>query len=396
MTTENRDDCLTSLVDWVQFTFPYVTDLNLAYEVLGIPEEEWTDMPNGLYRYMKQKTHGKIKLLYEGIDARMGIHIQISGQGCREYETYYGNYNSDTWPCLFGRVLDCHGHFTRVDLAIDEFRYNGEKPYFSVSQLLARVKRNQCKSKFKTVQAMQKMKIEGGVNLGYTIYFGSVLSDIQARVYEKNHERRNEGFELQEQLTTWNRFEVEMSDERAQAAVMTILSGVHPGAVVYGIISHYIDFLDKVKDDSNKARWPRSKFWDDYLNAASKLRLAVKAPDKTIPEKESWLKKFVYPTLTEVWVANGCPGEDWLVELLDNGMERMTEQQWIRAESFMVKMKEEKDRLDEKKKAIYERKQEERMREVYKQRHKYDFAAEPFGQEKETRSNESPSSNDLV
>ena len=120
--------------------------------------------------------------------------------------------------------------------------------------------------------------------------------DIQARAYEKNHERRNEGVEVQDKLTVWNRFEIQMSDERAQYAVMTIMLGIDAGVVVFGILSHYIDFLDKVQGDSNKSRWPRSQFWDKYLNSAAKLRLAIRAPDKTIPEKESWLKRQICPS----------------------------------------------------------------------------------------------------
>ena len=169
--TIDRHQCLTTLVDSVKFTFPYSTDLNLAYEVLGIPEDDFMDMPFGLYRYTKQRACGAVAFYTRGIDARMGVHVQISGEGCREYETHWCNFDRDTWICLFDRVISCNGTFSRLDLAIDEFRYSGEQPFFTIGSLIARVKRNMCKSKFKTVRVIQKIRIEGGENLGNTIYF---------------------------------------------------------------------------------------------------------------------------------------------------------------------------------------------------------------------------------
>ncbi|MDO3682096.1 replication initiation factor domain-containing protein [Paenibacillus ehimensis] len=356
---------LISLVDWVQFTIPLTSDLQVVYDLLGIPSEEWKDMPKGLFSYAKQKAAGGIKLLYEPIsqNADMGIHILMSGQACREYETYFGRYN---WEQLFNRVLVAGGHFTRLDLAVDEKRYHGEKPYFKIRTLVGKVKRNECRSKFRSARRIEKLNIGDGSSLGNTVYFGSPQSLIEIRAYEKNFERENAGKQVEEQLTTWNRVEIEMRDERAQMAVYAICSGMPSGQLVFGILSNYLNFVDRQQGDTNKARWPISKWWLNYLDGAKKLVLALQAPDKTIDQKQTWLVKQVIPTFAEVWYALGGPGADFFSEILTEGMDRMNEAQWQRAEQYREQLQREFELLAQKKQEKYEAEEGKRKFEAYR------------------------------
>lgn len=326
---------LTSLIDWLQFTLPIGSNLQTAYEVLGIEESEFKEMPRGLLGYAKHRACGEIKVLSEG-KLDMGVHVLMSGQACREYETYH----ADGWEPLLSRIFEADGRTTRFDLAVDERRYKGEKPFFTLRQMISKVKRDECKSKFKKARRIETIRIEGGRSEGQTIYFGSAFSDIQFRVYEKDYERENAGKENEAHLTTWNRFELQMRDERAQAAVMAILSGISSGRLVFGIMSNYVDFLDRQRSDSNKARWPRTKWWDDFLASAEKLRLAKQAPDKTIDRKREWMEKQVTPTFAQLFISSNY-SQEFLVEMVERGLQNMSEAQMDQAELYLEKWKDE-------------------------------------------------------
>ena len=234
---EQTSNGLISLVDWLQFTIPHPVTLETVYNLFGMLEDDFKDLPRGLYSYTKQKASGDIRILYEGT-AEMGIHVQMSGQGCRQFETYY----DVTWEELFYRIIELNGKFTRIDLAIDDIRYRNDPPYFTLQQLIRKTKRNECKSKFKKARRVETIEIGSGQSKGQTIYFGSSQSDVQVRAYEKNFERENEGKELEEHLTAWNRVEIQLCDDRANATVLAILSGVIIGEIAFGILSHYMDF----------------------------------------------------------------------------------------------------------------------------------------------------------
>lgn len=335
---------LISLIDWLSFTLKTMAHesehgmIRTAITVsdvctlLGIPESEFVDMPRGLHGYHHQKTCGDIRILYGGT-ADMGIHVQMSGQGCRQWETYFG----ESWTDLIQRLLEHDANISRIDLAVDDIRYDDDKPYFKVGDLIKRAKKGLCRSKWRSAQPTEKIKLADGTSHGKTIYYGSPTSKLQLRIYEKNFERQNAGKELEEGLTAWNRIELQLADDRAQTTAELIFRGAETGEIIFGILSHYINYVDD-NGDSNKARWPISQFWLDFLNDAAKLRLAAKAPDKTIPIKQGWLHNQVSATQAEVWYALGSPGEEYFVDMMERGLLKMSEAQWKRAEAYREMM----------------------------------------------------------
>ncbi|MCG3056041.1 replication initiation factor domain-containing protein, partial [Escherichia coli] len=115
---------------------------------------------------------------YDGSE-NMGVHLQMSGQGCREYEAL----NKKKWKELFFDFICYNAKFTRLDVAIDDFQ-----GYFTIGSIERKVKDRLLTSKFKKARTMETILIESGKGEGKTIYFGSSQSSIQVRMYEKNHE----------------------------------------------------------------------------------------------------------------------------------------------------------------------------------------------------------------
>jgi phage replication initiation protein len=330
---------LITLIDWCAFTIPpdavaddsgrLVTPDDVC-ELLKMPGGDWVEMPRGLNGYSKQRACGDIKILYAG-QANMGIHVMMTGQGCRQFETYYGEL---TWEQLFYRVKEVGGKFARIDLAVDDIRYNGDPPYWTVRQLVRKIKRNECRSKFKTGLRLEGLNLGTGESTGDTLYAGSPQSMIKIRIYEKDCERAKAGMMLEEDLTAWNRLELELKDDRAGAAVDWLQKGLNAGQIAVGVLAHYVDMVDKQADDDNKARWPRSKFWSEYLDAVAPLPLAPRAPDRTIDSKREWLERQMAPTLAQVMYAGGSFTLDDFVELIEQGWERMSEAQWSLADKY--------------------------------------------------------------
>jgi phage replication initiation protein len=319
---------LRSLVDWVSFSFVFVHDLQKIFDILCIPATEFCDMPNGLHGYRKQKACGHIRILYEGT-AEMGIHVEMSGQGCREFESYFNL----GWDVFFDRVISNRGKFTRLDVAIDDF-----EGYFSVKQLIRKAKEGCCKSKFKKARYMETISLDDGSTGGTTIYFGQPSSMIKIRVYEKNHERLSHGDDLEEGLEIWNRTEIESKKERADLLAAAIAySDVALGTIIRGVLSNYLNFLDK-GDDENKSRWKVSKFWQRFLNDVEPLILTKKAPDRSIQRIQHWVDRQIEPSLALLFLAKES-NLDFLVEALNNGMERLTERDLQMLELYKTQQK---------------------------------------------------------
>jgi phage replication initiation protein len=366
---DDRDEVLRVLVDWLQFTVKNMT-LTQVFELIGIPESEFTDLPKGLYFYTKQKICGDIRVLYEGNNgADMGIHVQMSGQGCREFESFY---NGD-WYALWANILNNRGQIARFDIAVDEFRYNGQRPFWTVPQLIRKTKKGETRSKWKNLRRMESIRIANGQSEGHTAYFGSAMSDIQLRCYEKNKERENAGKEIEEQLTTWNRAELQLSDDRAQDAITAILKGDLGGEVFFRLVKNYINFTDKVPGDTNKSRWPISQWWTDYLGGVDKLQIARQAPDKTIEAKKEWINRQVNPSMAEIWYANGSPGPDMFWTMIRDGLDRMSEAQWARADNYLLQREREEGEHKERRKKRREQQLEYQKQQL--EQHRMEVAA---------------------
>lgn len=331
---------LRACVDWVQVTFTFGQNLQRIYEILGINESEFLDQPAGLYGYRSHKKCGHISVLYDGSDG-MGIHVQMSGQGCREYETFHGV----TWKQFFMSCMANEANFTRVDVAIDDIAYVGQQPYFTVNRIYRKIKEGCCKSVFFKGKYIESLELGTGDSLGETLYFGKDQSDVQIRMYEKNFERMHAGKEIQEDITHWNRVEVQARRSKAQAVVLYLVNHDDVAYIVKGILKNYISFLVKNDRDSNRRRWAVCKWWLDFLDNSEKLKLSMSAPDMTIERAKSWFAKQVEPTMGMLFYAMGSDW-DYFVEAINNGMERMTENQKRIAEEFMRQREAEKEEWD--------------------------------------------------
>lgn len=304
---------LRSLVDWVSATFSAQTPPEMVCEKIGLPYGLFVQMDRGALGYRKQLRFGHISIYYDG-NPGMGVHLEMSGQGCREYESL----SRVGWDYLFELILQ-HGHFTRLDVAIDDF-----DGYFTVGQVIDHVRKGLCTSKFKKGKAIESYHISDGSGAGKTLYFGSPQSRIKIRFYDKLLERIAAGKEIEEDLTFWNRVEVELRNERADQMADEIIRSEYLGETIMGVLKNYIGF--KVKGtDSNKSRWPDAKWWQEFVGDVEKLKLSKVAPDRTVTRIKNWIDRQTPRSLALLFRAMG---DDYyyLQQLIEKGLEQLTDQ----------------------------------------------------------------------
>jgi phage replication initiation protein len=324
---------LRALVDWVSFTFTSEDfSLENVFNLLNLEQKNFVPFGGKVYGYISHIQYQGITIHYDG-QKGMGIHIEITGQGCRWYENGREEYGK-SWDKLFSEILENDGHFTRLDVAIDDFH-----GYFRIPRLVTLIKKQCLISKFRRAKPIEDIEIGSGESIGTTIYYGRPQSEIQIRMYEKNFERLSAGVEVDEKVTCWNRTEIQARDMRAYAIARHIAKGdMELGELVSGILANYLRFV-KPTNDSNRRRWPTAPFWEKFLRNAQKISLSLVAPDMTIERKAGWLFDQISKTFFQVWTAFKNNPE-MLDQFLKAGEERMSEDDWKLVEDFQRVTKE--------------------------------------------------------
>ncbi len=198
-----------------------------------------------------------IAIYYEGRDENMGVCIELSGQGCRAFETY-GNGDYDrVFQEYFLNIQSMK--ITRLDVAFDD-----QEGLLDIQQLSDDTRLCEFVSKFKSAL------VEYGVpttERGNTIYLGSKHSDFFIRIYDKAKER---GFT---DGRHWIRIELQMRQKYAMSFIKDGYSPEFLKAGFMGVLKTYIRYVDDPGTDSNRWRWPLKEYWSRFLGAAEKVQL---------------------------------------------------------------------------------------------------------------------------
>ena len=290
-----KEEPVRALVDWVRVTFFDVPIEQVILVFLGMKLEDFQKIDKGRYRYRKTLRRGNISLYYDGVEEGMGILLDISGEGCRELESWEGFVG---WKGFFEACLYHDCNFPRLDIAIDD-----RKGYFNMKQIEKKVDRKEVVSRFKGVEKHEKQSLSDDEPNGMTVMFGSRQSMVCIRFYDKLKERARKkkdtgGWDI------WNRVEVELKDERAKKVVEYIAEGKKIGELVKGILAHYIRFVSKPRGaDSNKRRWKTWRNWERFLKGVQAIKLGTAPEEKTIEENIDWIKRQVSKTMLKVVMA---------------------------------------------------------------------------------------------
>lgn len=285
--TDNRiSEDLICLFDWLSFTIKKNISIDIIIsDFLKMNSDDFIELDRGNYGYKRQVANGNVRIYFEGKED-MGIHVQLSGQGCRQIEE---SLQGD-WLTLFKKIIDVEGTFTRLDLAVDDFI-----GLLDIEKIQKKTKRKEYVSRFTNWEIRTSCKNDSD-KYGKSVYFGSAKSDIRLRFYDKAAEQELENLH-------WVRTELQLRNERANVAIQLYLTGKSIGEIVAGVLKNYIRFVNP-SSDSNKWRWKTSKFWDEFIAGAEKLKLTMGQKKKTLDDVCAWINKTVSPSLALIVMAS--------------------------------------------------------------------------------------------
>lgn len=300
--SENR-----TLIDWSSFTFKHNNPREGA-RIIGIDSSIFSELPFGFSGYRKSLKLGNISIYYDGRED-MGCHVEMTGQGCRQYE---GHFIHNPWLKLFENVFAEGGHLTRLDIAIDNV--DGTLTLDRILDAI-RLHETSIRTQFGEWRHLQKGSFENGKEItGNTIYLGSSKSHIQFRIYDKAQESGVDGF--------WIRFELQLRNKRAHEAARLFSTGESIAFIATGIINTYFAIINN--DDSNKSRCSLQSWWAEWLQSTEKIGLSTAQSIKLVSETMAFIKRQYSPSLAMIKQhLGGVLFKDFVQEIVEDGNERM-------------------------------------------------------------------------
>ncbi|HFV7435791.1 TPA: replication initiation factor domain-containing protein [Staphylococcus aureus] len=298
-----------AVVNWVQVTF-HITPISAVIEdVIGLPITLFKKRNSGIYFYNRGYEFSNIKLYYSSDDESMGIHLQLTGTGCREFEHHLQQLNK-TWQDFFDKCLSVNANFTRIDIAIDDY-----KTYLKVPLLIKKAEKAECVSRFRSGSAINGFNLSDGRSKGATFYIGSKQSNLYCRFYEKNYEQAFKRHCDVEDIGLWNRYEIQMRKAYAVNCAKVLSRTDNISEIVKSILHNNLRFISPPKDgnDKNRKRWPLYRPWALFIKDTEKLNLTTRPTLKSIEDNLDWLCKQVATTLDTVLTAESMAQSEGLL-----------------------------------------------------------------------------------
>lgn len=257
------------LYDWITFTTKIHSVEDIIY-ILGLIDVTFVPLDRGMNGYPFCLFYAGISICYGG-RPEMGICVNMSGEGCRSWETY-GNGD---YKALFDLIIENYSdkadkrqmNLTRLDVAYDDFE--GILDIFDIYQSCIaggydydnnRLYTGNFVTRFSTFSALTGSK-------GLTCDFGSVKSDVYIRIYDKKAEQGRKD------IDHWVRVELQL---RRENAIGFILLTGNLSDNYFGVLNNYLRFVTPDPNDSNKRRWKSAEWWDKFLETHDRLSIYQK------------------------------------------------------------------------------------------------------------------------
>lgn len=315
---------LTACIDWLNVTFKELEQWENVADFLGLNRMLFELKDKGGKGYTKSAVFDNIKIFYAG-NENMGVLLELSGAGCREYEQRFEN--GLNWSIFIAKCLQHNVNISRIDIAIDDFDKR-----IDFKTVMQKIKNGEVSSRLKTGSNYSRYMLSDGQKRGETIYFGE--SAVIIRFYDKKEERLAKGYEMAQELESWQRYEVQLRDDRALTIAREIAKGGESiGVLVKRVLKHYLTFKKRNPKDNNKSRWAVAWFWSKFLGDVEALSFSQVAPEQSIMRKKIWISRQV---ATSYAMLRKALGDDALLDdyirLLGN--EKMNDKQARIVENF--------------------------------------------------------------
>lgn len=309
----NPEAPLTMLVDYVRIRFPTLDIGHIIKDILQLNIQYMIHEDFGHYSYTEHYYIGDI-FVYTSPDEEKGVLLELKGKGCRQFESYLLAQERSWYDFLMDALVD-GGVMKRLDLAI-----NDHTGMLDIPELTEKCRNEECVSVFRSFKSyasgeLVKHEEQDKAGMGYTLYIGSLKSEVYFCVYEKSYEQYIKlGIPIEE-APIKNRFEIRLKNERAYYAVRDLLTYYDAERTAFSIINRYVRFVDK-EADKKRSDWKLSVRWAWFIGENREpLKLTTKPEPYTLDRTLRWIQRQVDPTLKMLETITAKTGVDYLKEI---------------------------------------------------------------------------------
>lgn len=249
MTEQNR-----VIYDWLTFTTK-IHSLPDVVALLGLTDVKFENM-RGRYCYQDRINYGGINIMFNGRED-MGICVEMSGQGCRDFETYgNGEYQTifdlitESWNA---DVQKREMNITRLDVAYDD--YIG---LLDLNYLMSAAQKGDYTSRCSDIEVIYS-------NKGCSVCHGSRLqSAVYIRIYDKKKERNRDD------LNHWVRCELKLKDDSARGFIK-LSDDIRKN--YFDVLNNYLRYVLPSNNTTNKCLVPTSPEWLRFIESWEKVSI---------------------------------------------------------------------------------------------------------------------------
>ena len=309
----NPEAPLTMLFDYGRIRFPTLDIGHIIKDILQLNIQYMIYEDFGHYSYTEHYYIGDI-FVYTSPDEEKGVLLELKGKGCRQFESYLLAQERSWYDFLMDALVD-GGVMKRLDLAI-----NDHTGMLDIPELTEKCRNEECVSVFRSFKSyasgeLVKHEEQDKAGMGYTLYIGSLKSEVYFCVYEKSYEQYIKlGIPIEE-APIKNRFEIRLKNERAYYAVRDLLTYYDAERTAFSIINRYVRFVDK-EADKKRSDWKLSVRWAWFIGENREpLKLTTKPEPYTLDRTLRWIQRQVDPTLKMLETITAKTGIDYLKEI---------------------------------------------------------------------------------
>ncbi|MFI3886749.1 replication initiation factor domain-containing protein [Streptococcus parauberis] len=316
---------LTASIDYLRVRFRTCQFQRIINEVMGLGNKPFISEVYSRYGYTGFESFNHINLYYAVDDDQQGTLIEMTGQGCREFEWYLINEQKRSWTDFFKKCYEFSSsfedkhfdrkdfvRFTRIDIALDE--HYSEIGNYDLGRLNEKKEAGLISRKAKKYRF-----IDGESNKksdGKTIYFGTRQSDIMLSFYEKDYEQCAK---LKLELSTYhklyglkNRYEIRLNGD---ASNKFIFDHIHKktdiGLEAIKVLNYQLQVFE-MKD----SRRVLDVEWYSIFGVTDVVKFEMKPKYFPIGEKEyQWYERSVAGVRKRLEIIENITGKSRLEEI---------------------------------------------------------------------------------
>ena len=316
---------LTASIDYLRVRFRTCQFQRIINEVMGLGNKPFISEVYSRYGYTGFESFNHINLYYAVDDDQQGTLIEMTGQGCREFEWYLINEQKRSWTDFFKKCYEFSSsfedkhfdrkdfvRFTRIDIALDE--HYSEIGNYDLGRLNEKKEAGLISRKAKKYRF-----IDGESNKksdGKTIYFGTRQSDVMLSFYEKDYEQCAK---LKLELSTYhklyslkNRYEIRLNGDASNKFIFDhIHKKTEIGLEAIKVLNYQLQVFE-MKD----SRRVLDIEWYSIFGVTDVVKFEMKPKYFPIGEKEyQWYERSVAGVRKRLEIIENITGKSRLEEI---------------------------------------------------------------------------------